>query len=83
MATPSRDTDADGRPWFTQEERLDCLQEALERVVWCYDNYTAARDPISQADWLMKLNDALFDASTWLPNFDPEQGRVVWEGDEE
>lgn len=60
----------------------DWHDAALE-VVYLWEQFTHAREPLAQAERLVSLSNAVHDLKTWLPGFDPETGTMPWdrEGD--
>lgn len=52
------------------------LMEAADWVEYWWDSYAHARNPVDAAAILGKLQEAIFDLSTYLPGFDARTGRV-------
>ena len=57
------------------------LTEAADTVEWRWSQYTAADGPVTQAERLIALANAVADLATFLPGYDVDKGEVTRPGD--
>lgn len=53
-----------------EEPWMDAARSAL----YYYESYREARTLLQQADYLVRLNNAMQDLVTWLPDYDERTG---------
>ena len=58
------------------------LMYAMEEVLYAWYQYRSATTPVTQADYLVILNNKMYDLSTYHPRFDDRTGELKWDGDE-
>ena len=64
-----------------EQDFIDGVLDCVKSVDAAWDRFTQARTVIDQAYALTALNDAIFDLSTWHPEFDSERGEIPPDGD--
>lgn len=52
--------------------------DAALNVVYQFDAWTEARDPVISANRLIELNNAVTDLKSWLPGYEYETGTMPW-----
>lgn len=52
-------------------------------VVYRWDCFQSANNPVDQAHQLVELSNAISDLKSWLPEFDIETGTMPWNREEE
>ena len=68
---------------WSERQRLNHIYDAMEDVIYLYEQYTSARDLASQAGYLVELNNRMHDLSTWHPRFDQDRGEMIWDGEDD
>jgi hypothetical protein len=56
--------------------------DALTEVLYSWDRYTSADNPLSQAKWLIHLQDNLSDLRSFHPDWEWETGTMPWDREE-